>query len=129
MSIYRNTLKVVNLCFHLIHLAIIFFFMFGWLFDTLRLAHLILSFLILLSWCGLGIFFGFGYCLATDLQWKVKKRLNQEPSTEFYVKYMVDKVTGRDMNPSIINSITTYVFFGIFIISVILVSNTYFNFY
>lgn len=129
LSILSNALKLLNLCFHLIHLSIIFFFLFGWLFKTMRLAHFILSLLILISWCGLGIFFGFGYCLVTDIQWKIKKRLNQEPPTEFYVKYMIDKVTGLDTKPSIINGMTTYIFFGIFIISTIFLSNTYLNFY
>ena len=122
LSISSNALKLLNICFHLIHLSIIFFFLFGWLFEKTRLPHFILSILILLSWFGLGAFFGFGYCLVTDMQWKIKRRINQEPSTEFYVKYMIDKVTGLDTNPRFINRMTTYIYFGILIISIILLS-------
>lgn len=122
LSISENALKLLNIIFHLIHLSIIFFFLFGWLFEKMRLPHFILSILILLSWFGLGAFFGFGYCLVTDIQWKIKRRLKQEPTTEFYVKYMIDKVTGLDTNPSVINGMTTYIYWGILIISTILLS-------
>jgi hypothetical protein len=120
-------LKLLNIIFHLIHLSIIIFFLFGWMFERLRFAHFILSLLILLSWCGLGIFFGFGYCLVTDIQWKIKKLLKEEPNTEFYVKYMVDKLTGLNTNPGFVNGMTTCIYFGIFIISTILISRSCFN--
>ncbi len=111
-------LKLLDFLLHLIHLSIIGFFIFGWLIESTRIAHFILSLLILISWCGLGIFFGFGYCLVTDIQWKIKKRLNQIPTTEFYIKYILDKMSGLNINPNIINGITTFAFFGIFIISI-----------
>ncbi|MFH1075281.1 MAG: DUF2784 family protein, partial [Pseudomonadota bacterium] len=102
------------------------FFLVGWLFETMRLVHFILSFLILISWYGLGWFRGFGYCLVTDIQWKIKKLLKKEPSTEFYIKYIVDKTIGMDTNPNIINRMTTCIYFSILIISIILLSNEYF---
>jgi len=119
-SISENALRLLNIFFHLIHLSLIFFFLFGWLFEKMQLPHFILSLLILFSWFGLGAFFGFGYCLVTDIQWKIKRRLKQEPPTEFYMKYIIDKVTGLDTNPTFINGMTTYIFFGILIISTIL---------
>jgi hypothetical protein len=79
-------LSMLNVLFHLIHLGIIFFFLFGWLWQKTLLPHFFLSILILLSWCGLGLFYGFGYCLVTDIQWKIKKRMGEEPSTEYYIK-------------------------------------------
>ncbi len=116
----NRLLKLLDLLFHVVHLSIICFFLFALLFESMRLPHLILSLLILTSWCGLGLFFGFGYCLVTDLQWKIKKKLNQELPTEFYVKYIIDKTTGLNTNSSIINGITTVTFFSIFTISALL---------
>ena len=118
---------MMNIFFHLVHLAIIFFFLFGWLLSQTILAHFILSILILLSWYGLGIFFGFGYCLITDIQWKIKKRMDQEPYTEYYIKYMLDKMTGLDLNPNTVNAITTYTFFVILLFSTALILNRQFN--
>lgn len=120
-------LAAMNVLFHVIHLALIFFFLFGWLWQKTLLAHFIVSVLILLSWCGLGIFYGFGYCLVTDIQWKIKKRMGEKPYTEYYIKYMVDKVTGLDSNPTKVNAVTEYTFFIILVLSTVLVINRQFN--
>ncbi len=120
LPISENMLKIIDVGFHLVHLSIIFFFLFGWLFETTQLAHFILSLFILLSWFGLGFIFGFGYCLVTDLQWRIKRRLNREPSAKLYIKYMLDKMMGWNSNPSVVNRVTIYVFFGIFSLSTIL---------
>ena len=121
-------LSLANILFHFVHLAIIFFFLFGWLAGKTLLAHFILSILILLSWCGLGIFYGFGYCLVTDIQWKIKKRMDEKPYTEYYIKYMIDKVTGFDTNPNTVNTVTQYSFFIILFISMFLISKRYIKF-
>jgi len=67
---------------HVFHISIILFFLFGWMLPKTRMVHYILALLILFSWCGLGMVFGFGYCLITDIQWRVKKILRQEPTTD-----------------------------------------------
>jgi hypothetical protein len=85
-----------------------------------RPLHYVLSLLILFSWYGLGIFYGFGYCLITDIQWKIKRRLGQMPSTEYYIKYMIDKITGFNSRANIVNGVTTYTYLGILIIATIL---------
>jgi hypothetical protein len=118
-----------NILFHVIHIGVITFFLIGWLWDKTLPAHFILAILILLSWCGLGIFYGFGYCLITDIQWKIKKRLGEKPHTEYYIKYMVDKVTGLDTNPKTVDAITTYTFFIILFISTVLILNRKFGFW
>lgn len=118
LPIPNSVLNLLNIFFHIMHLSIIFFFLFGWLFITTQEAHFVLAVFILASWYGLGIYFGFGYCLVTDLQWKIKKLLGQAPPTEFYVKYMIDKITGLDTNPTIINGLTTSIYFAILILSV-----------
>ena len=118
--ILKVVLGLLNILFHVIHLLIIFFYIFGWMMPETRTAHYILALLILFSWCGLGIFYGFGYCLVTDIQWKIKKKMGQDPGTKYYVKYAIDKVTGLNTNPKIINGATKSAYFGILIISTIL---------
>lgn len=120
-------LSISNILFHIIHLTIIFFFLFGWILEKTLFAHFILSILILLSWFGLGIIYGFGYCLVTGIQWKIKRHMGQEPNTEYYIKYMLDKVTGLDMNPDRVNAVTEYAFYIIFILSTFLIANRQFN--
>ena len=105
---------------HLVHLSIIFFFLVGWLYSGTRAAHVVLSLLILASWYGLGSRFGYGYCLVTDLQWRIKRRRNQPPPTEYYVKYILDRLTGKDSNPVMVNKVTICTFFLVLCLSVIL---------
>jgi len=119
-TLSNHALKQLNICFHILHLSVIFFFLFGWLIEETRVAHYLLSLLILFSWFGLGIFLGFGYCVITDMQWKIKKRLNQEPQTKYDIKYMVDKVTGMDTCASFIHKMTAGVYYGILIIATVL---------
>lgn len=118
-------LSLANVFFHCVHLFIVFFFLFGWLSEKTLLAHFILSVLILLSWCGLGMWHGYGYCLVTDIQWKIKKRMGEYPYTEYYIKYMLDKVTGLDTNPQTVNKVTTYTFYVILVVSAVLVCKNY----
>ncbi len=111
------TLKLLDICCHLMHSALILIFLIGWMVDALRFFHLVLSFLILFSWYGLGLIFGKGYCPVTDLQWKIKRHLGKDPGARFYVKYLIDKITGSDMNEDVIDKMTTLLFFLILIIS------------
>ena len=60
---------------HLLHLAVMFFCVTGWIFPETRPANLVLIILIAISWFGLGKFHGYGYCLITGIQWKIKARL------------------------------------------------------
>jgi len=110
----------LNLVLHIIHLSIIGFFLFAWIIPEYRGLHLILSFSIFFSWFGLGLFYGFGYCLVTDLQWKLKKESGYDPETPYYIKYIADKTTGANINSKLSNMVTTYTFFVISILSIVL---------
>jgi len=45
--------------------------------EKTRKANLILLLLTGLSWFGLGIFYGWGYCPLTDWHWKVLRELGE----------------------------------------------------
>ena len=119
-TITRASLTILNVLFHALHMTIILFFLFGWMVKETRQLHYCLAVLILVSWYGLGLFFGFGYCLITDIQWRIKRHLSQTPSTEYYIKYLVDKIAGVNSRANIINGITTYTYFGILVVSTVL---------
>jgi len=118
LSISNGILRMLDFLFHVMHIFIILLFLFGWMLEITRFAHYILAILILVSWYGLGMIYGFGYCVITDTQWKIKKLLGQQPHTEYYIKYLMDKATGLDTNPNKINMVTTYTYFAILIIQV-----------
>lgn len=109
--------NLLDFLMHIIHLSLISFMLTGWVFEATRFPHYVLIWLIFGSWFGLGIFYGFGYCLVTDLQWRVKEKLGNPPSTKFYVKHMIDKVISHDIDETLINHISSYTYYGVFLIS------------
>jgi len=84
------------------HAVIIFFNLFGWCFAQTRGIHLIVSGLTLLSWFGMGIWYGVGYCPFTDWHWQVKTKLGETNLPKSYIKYYVDGATGWDIDPALL---------------------------
>jgi hypothetical protein len=107
----------------IVHLAIIGFNLFAWISPRLRRAHLIVVAATAASWFILGIWFGMGYCPVTDWQWQVKEKLGERNLPASFVKYMADKLTGRDFDPGLIDTVTV-ASFGVAVALAI-----YFNFF
>lgn len=110
---------IMNYTLHAVHLSIISICIVGWMFEPTHALHLLVIILVALSWFGLGQFFGYGYCVLTDTQWRIKRKLGQEPYTESYVKYVLDKVTGRDIDKKITDSLTLYTYLGAVVLSLV----------
>lgn len=115
----RIGLKMMDLFLHVIHLALVVICLLGWMFEPTRVLHLVTVGLVAVSWLGLGMFRGWGYCLLTDTQWRIKKKLGQEPQTDSYIKYMLDKVMHRDINQEITDNLTLYLYIGVALLSVV----------
>jgi hypothetical protein len=107
----KQLLTIADLALHVVHLVTVFFCLTGWIIPDLRMAHLYLIILIAFSWFGLGIFFGYGFCLVTDLQWKVKKHLGEWPLPRTYIKYLLDKLTGKNLNAKTVSIFTQLAFY------------------
>lgn len=106
-----------------VHLAIIGFNLFGWIWPATRRAHLAGIVLTAVSWFLLGIWFGIGYCPFTDWQWAVKKELGEQSLPQSFVKYYADKLTQTSFSPEVIDRITLLCFGTAAVLSV------YFNFF
>jgi hypothetical protein len=78
MMLHRSLLVLM----HLLHIGIILFCLVGWLLPAARPWHLMLCGLIIASWFGVGAWKGWGYCLVTDLHWRLLRRMgsNVPPS-------------------------------------------------
>jgi hypothetical protein len=99
-----------DVLFTILHLVIIFFNLFGWIPVRTRKAHLISIALTAASWFLLGLWFGIGYCPITAWQWQVKEKLGETNLPDSFVKYYGDKLTGKDLDPSMINILTALCF-------------------
>lgn len=100
----RIFLRASNISLHLAHQVHIAFILFGWMFCSTRILHLIAVLLTLFSWYALGPLLGkgdaWGYCVITDLQWQVRERLGRESLRGGYVKYLADRLCRRDFDES-----------------------------
>jgi len=117
---HRAVLRLLDVLFHIGHLVVILFSAFGWLVPAARPLHLALQGLILFSWYGLGSFKGWTYCFLTDLHWRVKQALEQPVYSDSYVKLLVDRLSGRDVDVVRVNQATMTVFFVTTLLSLVL---------
>ena len=113
-------LKFLDILLTLAHFALIGFNVLGWVWPKTRRAHLITVAATAFSWFVLGIWFGWGYCPITDWQWKVKQRLGETNLPNSFIKYYADKISGKDIDPKIVDTATLSVFVAVIILTVIL---------
>ncbi|WP_379086993.1 DUF2784 domain-containing protein [Pedobacter sp. UC225_65] len=107
-------LALLDVLLSILHLLMIGFNLFGWIFKATRRIHFWFTMLTLSCWTLLGIWFGLGYCPITDWQWKVKEKLGEKNLPDSFIKYFVDKVTGANSNAELIDILTL----GFFLIAI-----------
>ena len=101
-----------------VHLVIIGFNLFGWIWPATRKAHFICVLATAASWFLLGIWFGMGYCPVTDWQWRVKEQLGEHNLPASFIKYYADKISGKNISSSVIDMVTGISFFIAALLSV-----------
>src|SRR5687768_6007881 len=100
------------------HTALVLFNLTGWIWRRTRRAHLYTITLTILSWFGLGLFYGWGYCPFTDWHWDVKRRLGETGLPNSYIKYYLDRITGGDWASSTVDAIVVVSGVGALILSI-----------
>jgi len=103
-------LRAGDIALTLVHLIIIGFNLFGWIFPATRRAHFICVILTAFCWFVLGIWFGWGYCPVTDWQWHIKEKLGETNLPGSFITYYADKITGKQFSDAFINIITLALF-------------------
>ncbi len=87
-----------------VHSSLVVFNLTGWIWASTRRVHLVVIGLTLLSWFGLGVAYGWGYCPSTDWHWQVKRALGETDLPYSYVTYYADKLTGREWNATFVDA-------------------------
>jgi hypothetical protein len=98
--------RALDIFFFVFHSAFILFILTGWAWKRTRLAHLVAVGLTALSWFGLGIWYGFGYCPFTDWHWQVRYALGYLDLPSSYIKFFIDTLTAWDVNAMLVDIIT-----------------------
>lgn len=92
----RTTDEFLNVGFFVFHTAWIAFTCVGWAWRRIRRWQLATVTLTALSWFGLGIWYGWGYCPSTDWHWQVRARLGYD-NPPSYIQLLLREVVGIDL--------------------------------
>lgn len=85
------------------HALLVGFNLLGWAWKRTRRLHLVTICATLLSWFGLGVVYGWGYCPLTDWHWQVKRTLGETGLPASCVKYYLDRITGVDWSRGLVD--------------------------
>lgn len=96
----------LDLFFIAFHTLLMLFNLFGWAWKKTRKLNLITLSLTAFSWFVLGIWYGFGYCPCTHWHWMVRRKLGDYDMPGSYVKFLVDTLTGLDVNAVLVDYVT-----------------------
>jgi len=103
--------KALLYLLHLVHNAIIVFSVVGWIYPPTRPWHLMLCGLIIASWFGVGAWKGWGYCLVTDLQWRLLRSMGNDAPPFGYIPMLWQRFTGREADARRVDLVTQWVFY------------------
>ncbi len=97
---------VLDKFFFVFHSSWIIFLLFGWVWKKTRRANLAVILLTAFSWFVLGIWYGYGYCPSTDWHWQVRTRLGCQDLPNSYTKFLVDSLTGWNIDQGLVDLVT-----------------------
>jgi hypothetical protein len=108
--------RIGDIGFEILHTSLLCFVVFGWLFKRTRRAHIILLAFILISWIGLGYWYGWGYCLLTDVHWDIKTNLGESELPSSFIAYVFKKVLRVHLSTEVVDTLS----YGLLLISLVM---------
>lgn len=110
---------ILDILIIVFHFSLILFNLFGWIWRKTRIFNLITLILTGASWIFLGLIFGtLGYCPLTDWHFSILTKLGETDLPDSYIKYMIDRITGLNINASLADKVTLYAFLAALTISI-----------
>jgi Protein of Unknown function (DUF2784) len=94
----------LNIAFFVFHTLWIGFICTAWAWRRTRRWHLAAVSLTALSWFGLGIWYGWGYCPFTDWHWRVRERLGYHDPPS-YIQLLIRELAGIDLQPALADAL------------------------
>ena len=110
---------VLNIAFFVLHTSWIAFNCLGWMWRRTRRWHLAAVSLTALSWVGLGVRYGWGYCPLTDWHWEVRARLGHHDPPS-YIQLLIREVSGIDLGPIAADALAVITLAAVTLLSVVL---------
>jgi uncharacterized protein DUF2784 len=111
--------EILNVGFFVFHTTWIAFNCLGWIWRRTRRWQLATVTLTTVSWFGLGVRYGWGYCPCTDWHWQVRERLgHQDPPS--YIQLLIHELSGIDLSPGWANALSLITLAAVAVLSVVL---------
>ena len=120
-------LELIDIFFIAFHTSLILFNLFGWIFRPVRKWNLITLIITGLSWFGLGIFYGFGYCFLTDWHFNVLRKLGHTDLPSSYLSYLANRLLNISIDAQTVDTLTLLLFFVALSASVLFNALNYFR--
>jgi hypothetical protein len=112
-------LRILDIFFVIFHTSLILFNLFGWIYKRTRKLNLIILSLTGASWLFLGLLVGtLGYCPLTEWHFTILEKLGKTDLPGSYIKYLADRLTGLDIDASLVDKFTIYFFLTALAISI-----------
>lgn len=112
---------ILDIFFVVFHTSLIFFNLLGWIWKKTRVLNMVTLVLTGSSWLFLGLITGtMGYCPLTDWHFAILEQLGKTGLPSSYMKYLTDRLTGLDVNATLVDNLTLYTFLAVLLISLII---------
>jgi hypothetical protein len=111
-------LKALDIFFVIFHTLLIMVNLFGWAWRRTKRLNFITLCLTGGSWFVLGIFYGWGYCPLTDWHFRVLNKLGEYDLPSSYIKYLIDRILGSDINAKLVEMATLILFILALLLSI-----------
>jgi hypothetical protein len=112
---------ILDIFFVVFHSFLVVFNLIGWIWKKTRILNFIVLVLTGSSWLFLGLIVGaLGYCPLTDWHFSVLDKLGITGLPTSYIKYLADRLTGLDINATLVDNVTLWSFIAALLISFIL---------
>lgn len=103
-------LSVLNIGFFVFHTALILFNVFGWAWRRWRKWNLATLLATAFSWGVMGLWKGMGYCVCTDLHWRVREAMGIHETSSSYIVLLTRTLSGWDPPIAVANTSALVVF-------------------
>lgn len=119
---------LLDIFFVVFHTFLIFFNLFSWIWKRTRILNLFTLIITGASWLFLGLIVGtLGYCPLTDWHFSILEKLGETDLPNSYIKYLVDRLSGLDLNASLVDNVTLYAFLAALVFSIFFNVKDYMN--
>jgi hypothetical protein len=113
-------LKLLDIFLYLLHVALMGFVMFGWLWSPLAIWHFSSLVVMGIVWIIIGAM-GLWNCPLTNFHWKIKEKRGQTGMPVSFVNYFLNQVTGKKLAHKFVQTLLLFIYFSALFLSGILI--------